>query len=595
MSRSATLAKQPSIARVVSERTVVTIALTLALFWLGWTAILWYRYHPHLPWRDLFLVLTQVRQMSTMPFDLASLGQWLEPLSGAHRIVIPRLLTLLDSRLLSAQNHLFYATGWVCLLLMVVLYTRLASSYFREPRTVLFTAALATIWLFSPSHSWNLINPINVSWHLSLSFSLLSFYLVLKAPSSPSHWIGAFLLCLLASFCSFVGVVAWMMLPLLAILVQPRAFFPSLLLAAVCAWLYSSGLSTDAEMAIHWNLGSPEAIAKIRAQGEAALAANTTLQIIEKTAKFLGWPLPYYAPRLAMILSLGSIVLLALVFAAALRSSLRSRERLHSWLIFCLTAAGLCLGIVVAIQFGRVLERVDHAHTGSFERYQTVVVVYWLSFSGLLLAAKPRLASGGVVLLAALMGLSWVLQSPSGDYLKQEIESVEAAARLFDRGKLAHSYGSRPIATNIFQLEYVFSFDEYFARHQLAYLAEPKSIPNSDNLLQCADRQSLLLEFATEQSYMKTTDRIPTRAATAVLRTPIAAVNRAIALYQENRLVGRLSPLHRGDYRPSSLLDPRYNQWQGIVGPIGPGELIVVVEGLLGNSTVCKYTPDETW
>ena len=197
---------------VLSERLLVALAVCIAAIWVAWTGATWFRYHPHLPWRDLFLLLAQVRELAELPLSVTALLQWFEPHYGTHRIAIPRLLLLIDTRLLAGQNHAFYAAGWFCLLLMAALYTRMAASYFQQPRTTLFAAALACIWLFSPAHLWNLVNPINVSWHLTLSFSLLAFYLLLHRYRAPRLWVWciAYLLCALAAFSTFAGVLAWL-------------------------------------------------------------------------------------------------------------------------------------------------------------------------------------------------------------------------------------------------------------------------------------------------------------------------------------------------------------------------------------------------
>ncbi|MCZ6829301.1 MAG: hypothetical protein O7F73_06890 [Gammaproteobacteria bacterium] len=591
MNKLSTLHTRPSSVNAVSERIVVTLALGLAVVWICWTSVNWFRYHPHLPWRDLFLVLTQVMELSRAPLDMTSLWQWFEPHYGTHRIAIPRLLLLLDTQLLSGQNHLFYAAAWLCLLLLVALYTRLAASYFREPRTVVFTAALASIWLFSPSHLWNLINAINVSWHLSLACSLLAFYLLIKRPAEPRlwDWCGAYLLCALAAFSTFAGVVAWLMLPLMACLIQPRAFIPTLLASGACAWLYVGGMASDASLASQWDAGTPDVIAKIRALAEAALAANTPARIMEKTLQFLGWPLSAQAPRLALILSLGSVAILAIVFASALLSSVRTRERLHPWFTFCLIAAGLCLGIALATQLGRLMVHPNHAHGPSYERYQTVVVVYWLSVSGLLMGQKPRTGVGGAVLFTALVGLAWALQLPTGDYLRQEIQSAEAAARLFNRGQLAHLHQSRPTAGNRFTPEFVFSFDAYFEQHQLAYRA-PVASPAGLASAEPCDPESVKLEFATIQEIKEFAAGVEAQAVSASLTTPAARLSRAVVLYQGENLAGRLSPVHQGDYRPRSLLDPENTRWQGIAVPAGERDWTLVLQGATGASVLCKYT-----
>ena len=59
----------------------------------------------------------------------------------------------------------------------------------------------------------------------------MAFYLLLNSRSGPVlwHWLCAYALCAIAAFSTFAGVIAWLMLPVVALLVQPRAFLPAVL------------------------------------------------------------------------------------------------------------------------------------------------------------------------------------------------------------------------------------------------------------------------------------------------------------------------------------------------------------------------------
>jgi hypothetical protein len=36
---------------------LVVLSVAIALFWFAWTVLLWSRWHPAMPWRELFVVL----------------------------------------------------------------------------------------------------------------------------------------------------------------------------------------------------------------------------------------------------------------------------------------------------------------------------------------------------------------------------------------------------------------------------------------------------------------------------------------------------------------------------------------------------------
>jgi hypothetical protein len=566
---------------ILAEQVLVAAALCLAAYGLLWTSILWFRYHPHLPWRDLFLLLDQVLDLEPASFTPTALLQWFEPHYAAHRIAIPRLLLWLDIHLLAGQNHTFFVAGWSCLLVLIMLYVKLARTHFRQSVTTMFVAALAAIWLFAPAHLWNLLNPINISWHLALTFSLLAFWVLIRCPQEPRwrDWCLAYLLCTLAAFCNFGGVIAWLLLPVLALMLHARVIVPTLLLSVILAWLYAGGISSDAEMATQWDLGSPEVIAQVQAQAHSVLAANTPSRIVVKTLQFLAWPLTESAPGLALLLSVLSVAVLAAVAIFGARSRWYPLSRLQAWTVFCMMVAGLCLGIALATQLGRLMEYPNHLHGPSYERYETVVVVYWLSISGLLLGLKPRLGRWAYLLLAMLLILAPSLQRPSGAYLSQEIESMESAGSLFITGERAALSGQRPKAGNRFIPEFVFTFDELFRDRQLAYRAPIELPAGLADVPQCTPTE-VQVKAAAGQLIINVS-----------LDLPEAWWSRSITLYRGNSMMGRLGPQHKGDFTPLSLLNPRLNSWQGTV-PIGADsgtrELTLVLQQPLGTTVWCK-------
>ena len=566
---------------ILAEQVLVAAALCLAAYGLLWTSIIWFRYHPHLPWRDLFVLLGQLLELEQEPIGFTTLLQWFEPHYAAHRVAIPRLLLWLDINWLAGQNHMFFAAGWACLPVLIALYTRLARAHFRQSYMAMFVAALAGIWLFAPAHLWNLLNPINISWHVTLTFSLLAFWVLLRCSEGPRwrDWCLAYLLCSLAALCNFGGVVAWLLLPVLALMLHARVVIPTLLLSVLLAWLYAGGMSSDAALATQWDLGSAEVIAQIQAQAQSVLAANTPWRILIKTLQFLTWPLTESAPGPALLLSLLSVEVLAAVALFGLRSRWYPQSPLQTWMVFCMMAAALCLGIALATQLGRLMQHPNHLHGPSYERYETVVVVYWLSISGLLLGLKPLFGRWGYLLLVALLALALTLQRPSGGYLSQEIQSMEAAGSLFIIGERAGLSGQKPQAGNRFRPEFVFTFDDLFRDRQLAYRA-PMAMPEGlADVRQCSP---------TEVQVSVNVDQV---GIDARLDPPQAWWSRSIVLYRGNSRVGSLGPLHVGGFSPFGLLNPRLNRWQGTI-TIGAGagrqELILVLQQPLGTTAWCK-------
>jgi hypothetical protein len=226
------------------------------------------------------------------------------------------------------------------------------------------------------------------------------------------------------------------------------------------------------------------------------------------------------------------------------------------------------------------MQHPNHIHGPSYERYETIVVVYWLSISGLLLGLKQRLGDLGWLLLVALLALALVLQRPSGVYLKQEIQNTEAAAGLYILGEQAHLAGQRPTAGNRFTPEFVFTFDDFFREHQLAYRV-PTPLP--DGLAEVGECLSEDVKVSSGQAGQLLVD--------VNIAAPGKWWARTVIVYSDNKLVGRLAPVHDGDFSPPSLLKTRFNNWRGTVAgeSVAPDrELTLALERPLGATAWCK-------
>lgn len=579
-------------AGVYAERALLAVTALIALCFFVWTLLIWYRYHPHLPWRDTVLLLSAVAPVVDTGVSLEGLLGWLEPHYGAHRIFLPRALVALDVAFFSGQNHLPMAAAWASLLLMAGVFWRFARRRFSgNLRIAILALSLAVLYLFSPSHVWNLANPVNTSWHLTVAFSILAFAVLLDKKDQPSwrQWLWAFLLAGLAALSTFGGVIAWLLLACLALLLRSPFILPVLLSSTILVVLYCQNLVSDASVGVIWTLGTPEVVAKIQQQAHTALAANTPWMIALKATRFLTWPLTASHTWLAGILSAASVGLLILTWFRVIRRGLSSGgERYSRWLELCLLVATLCAGIAVATQLGRILSHPNHIHGPSQERYQTVVVLYWFSVSGLILAASAAWPTWKrLPVHCACVLLVLVLGAPLGGYLKEEIGSLEYAAALYLKGERAQLRDPVDGKLINFFPERVFRFDAFLTRRELAYrvpVAAPDAGPASEH---CATGRF--------HWWLEKTERPSVQSMTLSLQGPEAWAAREITLFHRQHLVGRLYPQHRGDYTPLALLAEQHNQWRGLLEPpaAGFGPLRVVVKTLFGPRSVCIISEDE--
>jgi hypothetical protein len=221
-------------------------------------------------------------------------------------------------------------------------------------------------------------------------------------------------------------------------------------------------------------------------------------------------------------------------------------------------------------------------HGPSYERYQTLVVCYWIFSSGLALSAIAKLHGAlkplGMLGIAAIV---WFLIVPQGSYLKEEIESVEAAAVLYTQGEAAHQAGATPAVGNRFSPGYVFSFDALFKSRALAYRAsyDEPSAPSAPP--SCRQSPASIRLMESDDGTLALTVSLPWR---------LAAVTRDIVVLREGKFSTRLQPSRLGDYSPLSLVSAGENAWKGRVSHSDSAQrdLFLLMNTPLGPHSLCR-------
>lgn len=531
----------------------------LALAWFVWTWLMWSRWHPHLPWRDLFVIIDDLKPLFDSSWQLADLHFLFDAHYAAHRIAVPRLLVYADLMFFAGRGHVLYAAGWMSIATILLLLAWRSRHVFAGQRALwFFFIALSALIFFSPAHWWNLTNAINTSWHLSFAFALGALLLLTRSREVPG--IGtcllAYTLATLSAFTTFAGVIAWLILPVLVRGTSRSLLLGCVVASAVCTFLYLQGVSSDAGIAARWEGGGAAATAELRAAGEAALAGNSLRRIVTGAGSVLCWPLSEKRPVLAGVLFLVSLGGLAAAWLGQLRVGRRTVSA--SWFLLCAGFASLALGTALAIQLGRLIEQANYAHGPSYERYNTIVAVYWTAISGLV-AGWLRSAGGTVCVLsmALLLVAVLALQYPSGRYLEQEIGSFETAARLYAGGEKPFLRPKRDGRARRFKPEYVYSFDSLFTANQLAY-ARPEALPAGvgDN------------KPCSPEAFIFRTGEGPRSGLSSVrlrLPEPLSWLARDVVLSRGGRLLVRLHAEHVGEFSALSLLASEGSEWRGII------------------------------
>ncbi len=567
----------------------VAMSVAAAVLLLFWTLLLWSRWHPHLPWRDVFVILDDLHPILSGDGNWRSWSFLFEAHYSAHRITLPRLLVFWDLTLLSGRGHLLYATAWAGLLVIVTLYVRLARDYFRADQAIAwFCYGILGVLMFAPAHAWNSVNAINSSWHLSFAFGALAFFLLVKKSDNASglDWLMAYGLATVAAFTTFAGVIVWLLLPVIALSSGRRVLLVTVVCSTLLTLAYLNGIASDADIAAAWDAGDPTIAASIQEAGRAAIEQNSLLRISQGASKVLCWPMSGVHPVMAAVFFALSVVALTVGWFQFFRAA-RAGQRLEAWVEWCLLLATMALGVALAIQMGRIIEQPNHAHGPSYERYNTVVAVYWLGVLSLVLAVVPRMpAMGkGITLWVTLLMVFWLL-APGGTYLQQEVGSLETAARLYAEGETPELREEMKGHLLRFKPEYVFSFDPLFASRQLAYRRPVQFPASSEHLPICS--ADILTVSRSDSLKVGFAQIIVTVQGLAAMLT------RDVLLSRDGNLLGRMVARHQGNYSPLQLLDPSFNLWTGYVDQrtLLDGHLHLTLNMTAGTSRQCLLETD---
>jgi len=259
------------------------------------------------------------------------------------------------------------------------------------------------------------------------------------------------------------------------------------------------------------------------------------------------------------------------------QSVARARQNYAPWLSLCLFIATLCLGVALAVQLGRVMEQPNYINGPSFERYNTIVAVYWAGIFGLLLSSLVSLSDCLRLLLMTLVLVTLnALLRPGGSYLEQEILSVELAAALYTGGETPSLKEKINKKLLRFKPEYVYSFDDFFTARELAYKNPVRPLKTNTGLKDC-DPQTIAIAFSPSS-----------RPGFVTIESQIHGLpgylTRDLLVFSNGRLAARLVPEHRGDYSPMGLLHPSANHWVGHIKNQASRRLKLELQGnTLGN------------
>lgn len=577
--------------------------IVLGFFCASWTVLMWSRYHVHMPWRDTLSLLPELTPIIENGAQWSDIVALVDPHYSVHRVLIPRLLLLLDVRYFHGQGHLLYAMGWLALFAIATLHISRASAEFsRRPTFLLILIGTALIFIFAPAHSWNLLNPLNISWQLSIGLSLLAFWSLTRSTEPPRMGtiLLAYILTVAAAFSNFSGVIAWLLVPVILIWYRSQWSIAGSLLSATMIVMYTWNVHSDAEVAISWASSLPSSAASSAFTEDALkrIAANSPLTILGNAIHLLGWPLSRHQPLLALGIVVLSLLLLMCSFIQLICDWVRREEGRSQWQLYCSIGATYCVGIAVSVYLGRIFPYPDEVHGPSQERYQSFVTLYWMYSCGLLIyliapMKIPGRLLGYLLLNTGVISLIFMARS---DYLENEIKSLEYAHIMFQIGENSAMHLQPSDVAASFTPRYALAFDPFFKRHLNAWY-KPQGYDSNPPATKKCERLGISLKSVKPSSAFSTLLQNPFDTTFYEARTHqlINLRIRDLVLFRDNTAIGRLTPIHTGNYAPWQLVNVTHTVWMGGVADraTGPETLTLRLNLWPGTSRYCHLKLDD--
>jgi len=185
------------------------------------------------PYNDYWADIWTLHKALTEGIDLAEL---ITAHNNAHRILIPRLLFVLDYQWFQGTNLLILLTGLACKAAILVLLNRMVCDQSVAIRLLLNTIFFAAF--FSTNNLYNILYSSNIQWDLMLVFSVFAIYAYVKNLANETYrifWFIAAYLFTALGLLSHAGTLA--VLPvfwLISILHRDIKTLVFSLLAAAC-------------------------------------------------------------------------------------------------------------------------------------------------------------------------------------------------------------------------------------------------------------------------------------------------------------------------------------------------------------------------
>ena len=421
---------------------IAVLTFTAGTFFFLLNIDMWVRYHINIPSNDAIVQIPLIASALEHGIWSTNLQDWFSIHAGAHRIALIRILMFVDYRFFAGYGYVSYAVAWLSIALILVVYTRaFRQTYRSETALLIFSTGLALLFLSSHTQFVNLIQIVNTTWYMALGASALAIHMITKTSAPPTVFVFsvAYVLAIIAGLTNFGGVIVWLLLPLVIAMRSMSIGLIGALCSSVLLALYLPGIASNDTSFINSSL-PVETLTALDLQPLTLLEQlkNQVVYMFSQTYIGLGSPASQHHPLVSKIAVSASLLLIICGWLKVLTSKFFGRYRHNAWFELALVMATLCLGIVLSTYMERNLLRTPLA-----ERYQTIVMVYWLSVCNILLgfalAVNSHKPSWRLISTLCCVGITAFLLADPGHLVHNQ--SAHAKRLMAERISVLRSLG----------------------------------------------------------------------------------------------------------------------------------------------------------
>ena len=463
-------------ARLCLFAAVVIAGLTVVIAWqCQWSG----------PFRDYWEVMPLIEATFTRPISEWPWHELWAPYGGAHRMVIPKLLFILDFHLTGGSNYLILSASLLCLFTTFILIVmRVRHCYPTDPVMLWLSSAIALITLFSATQLFNLNYSYDTQWFGSIVFSVAALYLATHPAfnTRPAFYsTTALAAAALASINNMAGFLVWPSVIGILWFALTRPLWRAALLGVfgTVLLLYAHDIGLHAPSPVDSN-------------NPILWWAIFLLHAIKYIGLYLGSPITRTWPVLA-----GLIAFIATLMILLRAWPKRYNTNTHSSLYLMLAGMALqTLLVAAATAWGRIYYPVSMAMA---ERFQMIALLFWLCASlALLMWLQKRQwhwrAIISIVLLTTALAPHQTVSTQKHIALSEAVHRAHLAATL-DMTGMAVARNSIAFPAIQHQRNYMARHNTFLKRHRLGYFNEPLATAMQTPIIESPHRHDCTVQI----------------------------------------------------------------------------------------------------